>query len=132
MKLFYEVRDGDFIILHEEADCVESIGYTEDEYFAKLFCAAPKLLELVTRGDFTLSEEMKLLVEGRQKMKVGDKCEFQCRDNPWYPCTILYIGHRFVVIEKDGVEIVKYSGTTSFRPIREEVFVLGGKMFPKK
>lgn len=53
-------------------------------------------------------------------MKVGDKCEFQWRNNPWYLCTILYMGSRFAVIEKDGIEIVKYLQYTSFRPIRDE------------
>lgn len=67
MKLFYEENDGDFAIFHDEEDCVELIGYTEDEYSAKLFCAAPKLLELVTSSDFALTEEVKLLVQGLQK-----------------------------------------------------------------
>lgn len=49
-NLFYELNiteDGYVIgrLNHDEADSVSIIGYTEESRHARLFCAAPELLE---------------------------------------------------------------------------------------
>ena len=64
-NLFYELsitEDGYVIgrLNHDEADSVSIIGYTEESKHARLFVAAPELLEalqLIMNGDFYMPKE---------------------------------------------------------------------------
>lgn len=68
MKLLYQVAEddkSDHIIYIDEPDSVRVVGCVDDdEYLAKLFCAAPELLEvlrLIMSGEFTMPKETELL-----------------------------------------------------------------------
>lgn len=59
-NLFYElnITEDGYVIgrhNHDAADSVSIIGYTEESKHARLFCAAPELLEALQRCETVLS-----------------------------------------------------------------------------